>query len=68
LQLLDLGEERADDGLRFRRLPGDQFFREVQRHALHGAERPAAGQTRSRKTSPRAVAGYAAEERKQRLE
>ena len=29
LQFLDLGQQHADDGLRFRRLPGDQFFRDL---------------------------------------
>jgi hypothetical protein len=43
-KLLDLGEERADDGLCFGRFPGDQFFRDFQRHARHGAEKSAAGQ------------------------
>jgi hypothetical protein len=58
LQLPDRGKERADDGLRFRRLAGDQFFRDFQRHACHVAENRAGGQADSRKNSPRAVDGY----------
>jgi hypothetical protein len=50
LQLLDLGEERADDGLCLRRLTGDQCFRDFQRHARHVAEKPATGQAGCRKT------------------
>ena len=42
----------ADDGLRFRRLPGDQFFRDFQRHAHHVAEKSAAGKADSGKTHP----------------
>src|SRR5262249_626099 len=58
LQFLDLGEQRADDGLCFRRLAGNQLFGDLQRHALHGGEKPACGQTDSQKTLPRAVADY----------
>jgi hypothetical protein len=58
LQLPDLGEEGADDGLRFRRLAGNQLFGDLQRHALHVAEKQACGQTDSPKNSPRAVADY----------
>jgi hypothetical protein len=31
---LDLGEQRADDGLRLWRLAGDQFVRDLRRHAF----------------------------------
>jgi hypothetical protein len=58
LQFLYLGEQGTDDGLRFRRLAGDQFFRDLQRHALQVGEKPACGQTDSQKTSPRVVADY----------
>jgi hypothetical protein len=39
-------------------LAGDQFFRDLQRHALHVGEKQACGKTDSQKTSPRAVADY----------
>jgi hypothetical protein len=58
LQLPDLGEEGADDGLRFRRLAGNQLFGDLQRHALHVGEKQASGQTDSQKTSLRTVAEY----------
>ena len=58
LQFLNLGEQRTDDGLRFRRLASDQFFRDLQRHALHVGEKQTCGQTDSQKTSSRAVADY----------
>ena len=57
-QLVDLGQERANDGLRFGRLSGNQFFRNLQRHALYIAEKQAPDQTDSRKTSPRVVTDY----------
>ncbi|HEY7312259.1 MAG TPA: hypothetical protein VH643_23045 [Gemmataceae bacterium] len=44
MQFLNLGEQGADDGLGFRRLAGDQFFRDLQRHALHVGEKLACGQ------------------------
>ena len=58
LQFLDFDEQGADDGLRFRRLAGDQFFRDLQRHTLHVGEKQTSGQTDSQKTSPRTVADY----------
>jgi hypothetical protein len=61
LQFLDLGEQRADDGLRFGRLAGDQFFRDLQRHALHVAEKQTPGQADSSEALPRAVADYVSE-------
>ena len=33
-----LGEQKADDGLSFRRLAGDQFLGDYQRHARQCAE------------------------------
>ena len=59
LQLPDRGEQGTDDGLRFGRLAGDQFFRDLQRHTLQVGEKKASGETDSQKTSPRAVADYA---------
>jgi hypothetical protein len=55
LQLLDPGEQRADDGLRLRRLAGDQFFRDLQWDALHVGEKPARGQAGSLSASSRPV-------------
>ncbi len=37
-QLCNLRQQQADDGLRFRRLAGDDFFRDSQRQALVFAE------------------------------
>ena len=58
LQFLDLGEQGADDGLSFRRLAGDQFFRDLQRHTRHVGEKQASGQTDSPRASAPAVANY----------
>ena len=52
LQFLDLGEQRADNGLRFGRLVGDQFFRDLQRHTLHVGEKQVCGQIDSQKAHP----------------
>ena len=52
LQLPDFGEEGADDGLGLGRLAGNQFFGDLQRHALHVGEKLACGQTDSPRTSP----------------
>jgi hypothetical protein len=59
LQFLDRGEEGAEDGPRFRRLAGNQFFRDLQRHTLHGGDNQTCGQTDSQQISSRAVADYA---------
>src|SRR6185312_5085012 len=57
-QLLNPGQEQANEGLRFRSLASNQFFRDRQCHARDCGENPVAGQSDSPKSSPRLVADY----------
>src|SRR5437763_12483865 len=52
LQLLDLRQPYANDRLGFRWLPGNQFVRDLQRHAIQVAETLAPGQSDSPKILP----------------
>ena len=58
LQLGNLRQQQADDGLGLRRLTGDDFFRDSERHALDFAEICPRVQINSAKIAPRGVNGY----------
>ena len=57
-QLGNLRQQQADDGLGFRRLAGDDFFGDFQRHALSVAENPSRVQINLSKTRLLGVNGY----------
>ncbi len=58
LQLGQSLQQQANNGLCFRRLPRNQIFRDLQRHASVVAENRFRGNLNSQKTSHRPVTGY----------
>jgi hypothetical protein len=58
LQFGNLRQQQANDGLSFRRLAGDDFFRDSEQHAIDVAEIRLPVQINSAKIALRGVNGY----------